>query len=374
MEVCCIPAVPFPPASLRYRLHPVLENWSIGRPTKRRCFFAASAGLRHLPKGNHLETQKRMFILGMGFVGEFVAQDLMNQGWAVSGTCTSVAKKEKLDKLGFNVHLFDANEPELEVLNILNQHTHLLVSIPPCLHIGDPMLQHAEVLRRKLNNDCLQWLCYLSTTGLFYSCIYGDCGGAWVDETYPPNPPNELAKLRLAAEGGWLSLGDDLGVAAHVFRLGGIYGPGRSAIDTIIKGESLSNSQRVRSFKKYTSRVHVADICNALNESIHKPSPGIYNIVDDDPAPRTEVFSFARKLIGETWMKEVDTNESFSGERSLRGEKRVVNARMKKELGVRLFHPSYRSGLQSISDQVHHYPPSPSPSPSPSWEESLSDV
>lgn len=354
-----MPAVRFPPASLRYRLHSVPENWSIGRSSNLRCVSAASTELCHLAKGNNLETQKRMFVLGVGFVGEFVAQDLMNQGWTVSGTCTSVAKKEKLEKLGFNVHLFDANDPELEVLNILNQHTHLLVSIPPCLHIGDPMLQHAELLRRKLNNDCLQWLCYLSTTG-----VYGDCGGAWVDETYPPNPPSELAKLRLAAEEGWLSLGHDLGVAAHVFRLGGIYGPGRSAIDTIIKGGSLSNVQRVRSFKKYTSRVHVADICNALNESIHKPSPGrIYNIVDDDPAPRTQVFSFARKLISEKWMKEVGRrNECVSGEGSLRGEKRVVNERMKKELGLRLVYPSYRSGLQTICDQM----------PSSSCEESLS--
>ncbi|GJV72748.1 putative NAD(P)-binding Rossmann-fold superfamily protein [Tanacetum coccineum] len=279
----------------------------------------------------------------------------------VSGTCTSIAKKEKLKDMGFDVHLFDANNDppsKLEVVDILNEYTHILVSIPPCKDIGDPMLQHADLLKMRINNECLQWLCYLSTTG-----VYGDCGGAWVDENYQPNPPTELLKLRLAAEEGWLSLGHDLGFAAHVFRLGGIYGPGRSAIDTIIKKGALSDVQRGRSFKKYTSRVHVADICNALNESIHKPSPGrIYNIVDDDPAPRTEVFSFAHKLIKEKWPSEIKKvvspaiNESFTGERSLRGEKRVVNERMKNELGVRLLHPSYRSGLQSISDQTLNYP------------------
>ncbi|KAI3799060.1 hypothetical protein L1987_34350 [Smallanthus sonchifolius] len=366
MEVCRMHALRFAPGGFRYRLNPVSENWPIGRPSKLRFCPAASIELRHFANGG-TQTQNRMFILGMGYVGEFVAQDLMNQGWVVSGTCTRVAKKEKLKKLGFDVHLFDANDPELEVLNIMNQHTHLLVSIPPCKDIGDPMLQHAQLLRRKLNSDCLQWLCYLSTTG-----VYGDCGGAWVDENYQPNPSSELAKLRLAAEEGWLSLGHDLGLAAHIFRLGGIYGPGRSAIDTIIKPEPLSDVQRARSFKKFTSRVHVDDICNALNECIHKPSPGrIYNIVDNDPAPRIEVFSFAHKLINEKWpsqmkMKKTATNEPFTEKGSVRGEKRVVNARMKKELGVRLIHPSYRSGLQSICDQIHDYPPSSSCEESPS--------
>ncbi|KAI7744165.1 hypothetical protein M8C21_020783 [Ambrosia artemisiifolia] len=247
----------------------------------------------------------------------------------------------------------------------MNQHTHLLVSIPPCKDIGDPLLQHGELLKSKLNSDCLQWLCYLSTTS-----VYGDCGGAWVDETYQPKPSSELAKLRLAAEEGWLNLGVDLGLAAHVFRLGGIYGPGRSAIDTIMKPEPLSNVQRARSSKKFTSRVHVADICNALNSCIHRPHPGIYNIVDDDPAPRIQVFSYAHELINEKWpsrTKKMVIDESCIEKGNLRGEKRVVNARMKKELGVRLIHPSYKTGLQSICDHIHDHPSLSS------GEESLSD-
>lgn len=124
----------------------------------------------------------------------------------------------------------------------------------------------------------------------------------------------------------------------------------------------------MRSFMKYTSRVHVADICNALNASLHKPSPGrIYNIVDDEPAPRTEVFSFAWNLIQEKWpglLKQVtspDTAESLIPERSsTRGEKRVSNARMKKELGVKLLHPNYRSGLQSIINQMNEHDTHPS--------------
>ncbi|KAK9061827.1 hypothetical protein SSX86_019010 [Deinandra increscens subsp. villosa] len=368
MEVCPIPAPPFAPGCFRHRLTPVSELLRpIGIPSSKFRFCPAAS--IDIANGNNLgsqtQTQNRMFILGMGYVGEFVARDLMNQGWVVSGTCISVAKKEKLKKLGFDAHLFDANNPELEVINILNQHTHLLVSIPPCKDIGDPMLQHAELLKMKLNSECLQWLCYLSTTS-----VYGDCGGAWVDENCQPKPPSELAKLRLAAEEGWLRLGHDIGLAAHIFRLGGIYGPGRSAIDTLIKPEPLSDIQRARSFKKFTSRVHVADICNALNGCIHRPSPGrIYNIVDDDPAPRTQVFSYARKLINEKWpsqMRKAAIDESFTEKGSLKGDKRVVNARMKKELGVRLIHPSYRSGLQSICDHIHVYPSSSSCEESPS--------
>ncbi|XP_076959830.1 uncharacterized protein LOC143636019 isoform X2 [Bidens hawaiensis] len=338
----------------RYRLNPLSENLPIRRSSNLRLSPAAAFRNNNNNNNNNNNENGRMFILGMGYVGEFVAQHLINQGWAVSGTCTSVAKQQKLNNLGFDVHLFHANHPQLDVLNILNQHTHLLVSIPPCKDIGDPMLQHAELLRRNLNGGGLQWLCYLSTTG-----VYGDCGGAWVDEDYQPNPPSELAKLRLAAEEGWLTLGHDLGLAAHVFRLGGIYGPGRSAIDTIIKPEPLSEVQRARSFKKFTSRVHVADICNALNGCIHNPFPRIYNVVDDDPAPRTEVFSYAYKLINEKWLSWVKKipplaiDESFTEKRGLRGEKRVVNARMKKELGVKLIHPSYRSGLRNICDQIH---------------------
>lgn len=299
-----------------------------------------------------------MFFLGIGFVGQFFAQELKNQGWVVSGTCTSMAKKNRLEERGLNAYLFDANEPELETLKTLKYCTHLLVSIPPVVEIGDPMLQYEELLRSRLMDGNLQWLCYLSSTS-----VYGECGGVWVDEDFPASPTNELSKLRLAAEEGWLNLGHDLGLSAHVFRLGGIYGPGRSAIDTIIKQEALSEGQRMRVSKQYTSRVHVADICQALKATMYKPfSRKIYNVVDDEPAPREEVFAFARDLVERKWpgmikhSTSLDEGEPCVEKGSSRGSKRVSNARMKKELGVRLLHPDYRSGLQSIIDQMDKTP------------------
>ncbi|XP_039041747.1 uncharacterized protein LOC120180503 [Hibiscus syriacus] len=301
------------------------------------------------------DSRNRMFILGMGFVGQFFTQELLNEGWVVSGTCTSMKKRNELEQRGFNVILFDANQPEMSTMNSLKSCTHLLVSIPPVMGIGDPILQHGELLRSTLMDVNLQWLCYLSSTS-----VYGDCGGACVDEGYPVSPTNEMAKLRLAAEQGWLKVAHDAGIKAHVFRLGGIYGPGRSAVDTIIKREPLSESQKRRVSKQFTSRVHVADICQALKASIHKkPARRIYNIVDDDPASRKEVFAYALDLVEKKWhslTKETthERAESFGQKASLRGEKRVSNAHMKNELAVQLLYPSYKSGLQSIVDQMEN--------------------
>uniref|UniRef100_A0A164UPR0 NAD-dependent epimerase/dehydratase domain-containing protein n=1 Tax=Daucus carota subsp. sativus TaxID=79200 RepID=A0A164UPR0_DAUCS len=234
-----------------------------------------------------------------GRCSAYMSRLCMNVNRIVSGTCTSNAKKLKLEEMGFNVHKFNANEPELEVLDDLSHHTHLLVSVPPVEGIGDPLLQHDELLKRRLVDGNLRWLCYLSSTS-----VYGNCGGAWVDEDYPVSSTSgsAKAKARLAAEEGWLQFGSQLGLETKIFRLGGIYGPGRSlytrivvihifvvmayicvvvdtetdsldsAIDTILKQKQLSEVQRLRSFSRYTSRVHISDICQALHASIQKPS------------------------------------------------------------------------------------------------------
>ncbi|CAJ2675643.1 unnamed protein product [Trifolium pratense] len=299
------------------------------------------------------KSENRMFILGMGFVGQTLARKLQNQGWVVSGTCTTHVKKKKLEDMGFHVHLFDANYPDLSILQLLRNYTHFLVSVPPVVGIGDPMLQHEELIRSYLVNGDLRWLCYLSSTS-----VYGDCDGEVVDEDYPTNPENELAKLRLTSEQGWSSLAHHLGFSPLIFRLGGIYGPGRSAVDTIIKQKPLSEGQKRRKHRKYTSRVHVEDICQALMATIYATSSSrvVYNIVDDDPAPREEVFEYARKLVERKWpgfnLQPLEQKEWLLVKtRNGRGEKRVSNARIKNELGVELLYPDYRSGLQSIIDQ-----------------------
>jgi len=173
-----------------------------------------------------------MLVLGTGFVGRYVSERLLTQG------CFG------------NLHA-------------LQDATHLLISIPPIPGVGAPLLASHADLQRTLTDSNLQWLCYLSSTG-----VYGDCGGAWVDEDHVVNPKSESSKLRYAAEEGWLDLVDDLDLSAFVLRLGGIYGPGRSALDTIAKSKSLSRRQKMRESKQYTARIHVADIYQAILASM----------------------------------------------------------------------------------------------------------
>ncbi|MBA0659663.1 hypothetical protein Goklo_011774 [Gossypium klotzschianum] len=313
------------------------------------------------------DSQNRMFILGMGFVGQFFAEELRNEGWIVSGTCTSMKKRNELQERGLDVLLFDANQPEMGTMNTLKSYTHLLVSIPPIMGIdastwrtskkyNDRWQSSVALLFVLYNKTYLAWKSTVILTG-----VYGDCGGACVDEDFLASPTNEMAKLRLVAEQGWLNLAHDVGIKAHVFRLGGIYGPGRSAVDTIIKQGPLSESQKRRVAKQFTSRVHVADICQALKASIRiQLSRRIYNIVDDDPASRKEVFAYALDLVEKKWpslVKEITSHERaepFVQKTTLKGEKRVSNAHMKNELAVQLLYPSYKSGLQSIVDQIEN--------------------
>uniref|UniRef100_A0A0D3EM06 NAD-dependent epimerase/dehydratase domain-containing protein n=2 Tax=Oryza TaxID=4527 RepID=A0A0D3EM06_9ORYZ len=305
-----------------------------------------------------------MLVLGTGFVGRYVSQRLLAQGWRVSGTCTSPAKKTELEMLGMDASVFDATSSRccffffllflffvpssLTNLRSLQDATHLLISIPPIPGIGDPLLSSHSNLQTTLSNSNLQWLCYLSSTS-----VYGDCGGAWVDEDHTVNPKTESVKLRYAAEKGWLNVIDDLDLSAFIFRLGGIYGPGRSAVDTIAKSKSLSRRQKSRESKQYTARIHVADICQAILASMSiRSARRIYNVVDDDPAPRSEVFAFARSLVERKHPGLIMDSVVLPAtqDRIVAAEKRVSNARLKEELGVKLLHPTYKSGLQSILD------------------------
>ncbi|CAD6232278.1 unnamed protein product [Miscanthus lutarioriparius] len=306
----------------------------------------AAAPVAWAPQSRH------MFVFGAGFVGRYVSERLLAQGWQVSGTCTSVTKKKELEMLGMNAFVFDATQSSLENVHSLRQATHLLISIPPIPGIGDPLFKLDEDLRRMLSHGNLEWLCYLSSTS-----VYGDCGGVLVDEDHTVNPKSESAKLRYNAEKGWLNLIDDLNLSAFIFRLGGIYGPGRSALDTLAKSKSLSKREKLRESKQYTARIHVADIYKAVLASMSiRCARKMFNVVDDDPAPRAEVFAFARSLIQRRYpdliTETIDAKSTGLDYQEIivPAEKRVSNARMKQELDVNLLHPTYRSGLQSILD------------------------
>jgi nucleoside-diphosphate-sugar epimerase len=184
------------------------------------------------------------------------------------------------------------------------------------------------------------WVGYLSTTG-----VYGDRAGGWVDEASALTPAGERGRRRVAAEAGWRALGLPL----HIFRLAGIYGPGRSALDSVRAGKA----QRIDKPGQVFSRIHVDDIAAVLDASIARPYPGaIYNVCDDDPAPPQDVIAYACALLGRAPPPLVPFDQAALSPmaRSFYGEsKRVSNRRIKDELGVRLRFPDYRAGLDALA-------------------------
>jgi nucleoside-diphosphate-sugar epimerase len=278
----------------------------------------------------------RLFCFGLGYSAVELAQRLQRQGWSIAGTCRSEAAAAPLRARGFDVTLFDPAQPPATPETALAGATHLLSSVPPD-EAGDPVLDHWAPALAALGG--IAWAGYLSTTG-----VYGDRAGGWVDESSALEPTGERGRRRVAAEQGWLSLG----LPMHLFRLAGIYGPGRSAIDTVRSGRA----RRIVKPGQVFSRIHVADIASVLEASIARPDPGaVYNLCDDNPAPPDEVIAYAAELLGVPTPPEIPFESAELSEmaRSFYADnKRVSNDRIKRELGVTLLYPDYRSGLRAL--------------------------
>jgi nucleoside-diphosphate-sugar epimerase len=286
----------------------------------------------------------RLFVFGLGFSALALAECLAAKGWRIAGTCRSADKRQALEARGFEVHPFDREHPLADVRSILAGTTHLLASVPPDGQgpSGDPVLDvhGADILALGRR---LAWVGYLSTTG-----VYGDRSGGWVDETSALKPSGERGQRRVAAERGWLRLWQDHEIPVHLFRLAGIYGPGRNALDAVRSG----TAKRVIKPGQVFSRIHVADIATVLEASIARPHPGAaYNLCDDDPAPPAEVTEYACRLLGVEPPPAVPFDEAGLSPmaRSFYDDnKRVRNDRIKRELGVVLAYPNYREGLKAL--------------------------
>ena len=280
-----------------------------------------------------------LFCFGLGYSAGFLARRLLAKGWRVSGTCRGAEKQVRLKAEGIAAHLFDRARPLANAGAALSGITHLLSSVPPD-EAGDPVLdlQRAEI---DAVAPGLAWIGYLSTTG-----VYGDRAGGWVDERSDLAPSGERGRRRVAAEAAWLALRQK----AHLFRLAGIYGPGSSALDTVRAGRA----RRVVKPGQVFSRIHVEDIAQVLEASMARPNPGAaYNVCDDDPAPPADVIAFACSLLGVAPPPEVpiEAAELSPMARSFYDDnKRVDNARIKRELGVVLRYANYRDGLKAILD------------------------
>lgn len=284
--------------------------------------------------------QPTLFCFGLGYTASFLARALRAEGWRVLGTRRPGDTDKAKPSDGAETLIFDRAHAIANAPTLLASVTHLLSSVPPD-EAGDPVIDVHGVDIAAARD--LQWIGYLSTTG-----VYGDRAGDWVDETASLRPTGERGRRRVAAETRWLDLGRRWGAPVHVFRLAGIYGPGRSAIDTVRSGRA----RRIVKPGQVFSRIHVADIAQVLRASMARPRPGaIYNVCDDDPAPPADVITFACELLGVPPPPPVPIEEADLSEMARNfyaDNKRVSNRRIKTELGVRLLYPTYRDGLTAL--------------------------
>ena len=285
------------------------------------------------------QTRLRLFCFGLGYSATRLARRLVAEGWAVAGTCREEEARRALAAQGIEAHLFDRGRP-LGDPAVLAGTTHLLSSVPPDA-AGDAVLDHHGADIAALEG--LRWAGYLSTTG-----VYGDRGGGRVDEGSALAPTGARSRRRLAAEAAWRALHRERGTPVHVFRLAGIYGPGRSVLDQVRSGTARRIVKPGHAF----SRIHVDDIVAVLRASMARPNPGaVYNVCDDLPAPSAEVVEHACRLLGVA-PPPIEPFESATLSAISRSffadNKRVDNARIKRELGVRLRYPDYRAGLAAI--------------------------
>ena len=274
-----------------------------------------------------------LFCFGLGYSAEALARRWLERGWEVVGTARDASRLAELEAMDIEAIAFDRSRPL--PADALEDATHLLISVPPDAE-GDPVLDMAET-QIKAALPSLRWIGYLSTTG-----VYGDHQGALVDETTALNPNATRSRRRAESEVRWRALG------AHIFRLAGIYGPGRSALDDVRAG----TAKRIVRPGQIFSRIHVEDIATVLEASMLHPRPGaIYNVCDDEAAPSADVVAYACALLGVEPPPEVPFDDAHMSPMALSfwaDNKRVSNRLMHEELNVRLAYPTYREGLESL--------------------------
>ena len=267
--------------------------------------------------------------LGHGYSAQALSRRLIAKGWRVIGTTRSPARAETFRTDGVEPILWPG-----DLGPALDQATHILCSAAPDA-AGDPFLQAVPGIALARAD----WVGYLSTTG-----VYGDHKGAWVDEATPLTPTSDRGRQRVLAEGQWRATG----LPVHIFRLAGIYGPGRGPFEKVRDG----TARRIIKPGQIFSRIHVEDIARVLEASIRRPNPGAaYNVCDDNPAPPEDVLSHAAHLLGLPDPPAIpfDQAEMSPMARSFYGEsKRTRNDRIKTELGVTLLYPDYPAGLAAL--------------------------
>ena len=276
-----------------------------------------------------------MLVFGHGYSAGFLTPHLRERGWTVAGTTRGDAAR--VAGAGAAPLLWPGQEDAVRAA--IARADAILVSAAPGPD-GDPVLAAFE---EDLARAAPRWLGYLSTTG-----VYGDRQGGWVDEDSALDGSGPRGQARIRAEAAWRALAGRAGLPLHIFRLAGIYGPGRGPFEKVRGGTARLILKPGQIF----SRIHAEDIAQVLLASMDRPAPGTaYNVCDDDPAPPQEVLAHAAELLGLPPPPAIpfDQAEMTPMARSFyQDSKRVSNRRIKEELGVRLRYPDYRSGLAAL--------------------------
>jgi nucleoside-diphosphate-sugar epimerase len=237
--------------------------------------------------------------------------------------------------------IFDGSAVAPDLRSAIGEADAALVSVPPDDN-GDPVLRacgdglaHAQRLRA---------IVYLSTIG-----VYGDRGGAWVDEATPPQPGAARSRERLAAEQAWLDFGARHNIAVAILRLAGIYGPGQNALVQIARG----SARRIIKPGQVFNRIHVGDIAQAIDAAFARRASGIFNVADDEPTPPADPIVFAAQLMGVEPPPEIPFEQAAPSMSPMALSfwqecRRVRNDKLKRELGVSLRYPTYREGLRAL--------------------------
>jgi nucleoside-diphosphate-sugar epimerase len=307
-----------------------------------------------------------LMILGLGYVGETLALDLKSKGWRVQGTTQSLEKAQRLRASGIQTWS-DTSDPHFQ--EALHEATHVLLSIPPvgelepgvgpgeapkkkrCYFKEQPFFPALSFCASKKNTSPLTWLGYLSSTS-----VYGDHEGAWVDEETVPHPNTPEGIRRLYIENELQRYLTPFPV--HIFRLAGIYGPGRNMLRGILEGKAK------RIFKKDVvfSRIHLEDIVQVLEISMTKnngkraiASNYIYNVADDEPSSTASIVEYGCELLKHPplpLLSPEEANLSRMGKGFYQNSKKILNKKIKREMDIHLIFPNYREGLQALSKNL----------------------
>jgi nucleoside-diphosphate-sugar epimerase len=282
----------------------------------------------------------KLLVFGFGYSAHHLVKRLRTNGTQVTATVRSREKADLLAQMGITARIFSSEYCDGALSADIAASDAILVSIPPD-PTGDPVLKvFADAIATASK---LRWIGYLSTVG-----VYGDHAGDWVDETTPTSPVTERSRRRAQVEQDWLALGARHAAAVQIFRLPGIYGPGRNQLAQLASG----TSRRLVKPGQVFNRIHVDDIAMVLEASLTRPRAGaIYNVTDDEPAPPQDVIAFAAHLCGVEPPPEIPfvaaelspMAGSFFSE-----SKRVRNDLIHRELGVSLRYPTYREGLTAL--------------------------